>query len=83
MATTSTTSSSTSMLKDEIKRLVKAEFEKSIKTVCSEEDLKKVPTLSEGYSDIPSKRTGDTRYLPCNSSITRSAIWMMFPSIMS
>ena len=50
MATTSSTSSSTAMLKDEIKGLVKAEFEKSIKTVCSEEELKKVPTLSEGYS---------------------------------
>lgn len=55
MATTSTTSSSTSMLKDEIKRLVKAEFEKSIKTVCSEEELKKVPTLSEGYSEYVSR----------------------------
>lgn len=33
--------SSTNDLKNEIKGLVKTEFEKSIKSVCSEEELKK------------------------------------------
>ena len=54
-SSTSSTSSSTAMLKDEIKGLVKAEFEKSIKTVCSEEELKKVSTLSEDYSEYVSR----------------------------
>lgn len=55
MATTSNTSSSAPKLKDEIKGLVKAEFEKSIEKVCSEEELKKLPSLSEGYSEYISR----------------------------
>lgn len=47
--------SSNNDLKNEIKGLVKTEFEKSIKSVCSEEELKKVPSLSEGYSEYVSK----------------------------
>lgn len=56
MATSqSTSSSSATMLKDEIKGFVKAEYEKSIKSVCSEEELKKIPNLSEVYSEHVSK----------------------------
>lgn len=51
MAATTSTTNSTTSIKDEIKRLIKTEFEKSIKEACSEEELKKVPTLSEGYSE--------------------------------
>ena len=47
--------SSTNDLKNEIKGLVKTEFEKSVKSVCSEVELKKVSSLSEGYSEYVSK----------------------------
>lgn len=40
-----------SELKDQIKSLVKAEFEKSVKNVCSEEQQKTIPSLAEGYSE--------------------------------
>lgn len=53
MATSS--SSSSSSLKDEIKGVIKSEFEKSVKSLCSEEELKKVPSLSEGYSEYVSR----------------------------
>lgn len=41
-------------LKDEIKGLVKSEFEKSAKLLCSEEEMKKIPNLAEGYSEYVS-----------------------------
>lgn len=49
------TAPSTIDLKEDIKRLIKSEFEKSIKGVCSEEELNKVKDLSEGYSEYISK----------------------------
>lgn len=51
MANTFTGSSSVTELKNEIKKLLKTEFEMSVRTVCSEEELKKIPNLSEGYSE--------------------------------
>ena len=53
MATSSRFSSSS--LKDEIKGVIKSEFEKSVKSLCSEEELKKVSSLSESYSEYVSR----------------------------
>lgn len=55
MAGSSNTSSSNNEMMEEIKRLIKTEFEKSIKSICSEEEFKKVPNLSEGYSEFVAK----------------------------
>ncbi|GAA5575905.1 hypothetical protein [Porphyromonas gingivalis] len=38
-------------LKDQIKSIVKTLFENSVKSVCSEEDLKNATALSEGYPE--------------------------------
>lgn len=53
---TATTSTSTNSyvandLKNEIKDLVKSEFAKSVNNLCSEEERKQIPSLSEGYSE--------------------------------
>lgn len=42
-------------LKADIKTVVKTEFEKSVQSLCSEEEQKKIPSLSEGYSEYVSK----------------------------
>lgn len=46
---------STANLKNEIKELIKTEFDRSVKSVCSEEESKKIPNLSEGFSEYVSK----------------------------
>lgn len=57
MANTSYSNSSTNnALKDEIKVLVKSEFEKSVGMVCSDEEKKKFSNLSEHYSQYISSQ---------------------------
>ena len=57
MANTSYSNSSTNnALKDEIKALVRSEFEKSVKMICSEEDKNKISNLSEPYSQFVSNQ---------------------------
>lgn len=57
MATNANTKISSISLKiEEIKKIVKTEFENSIRKVCSEEEQKRIPSLSEGYSEYISDR---------------------------
>lgn len=62
MVTASNSSTSTQTkyeLKAQIKNLVKTEFEKSVKSVCSEEELKSIPPLSEKYSEYVAMTIAD------------------------
>ncbi len=54
MASYSQSVPQSSTLKQEIKTLVKTEFENSVKSVCSEE--KSISSLSEGYSEFVSNK---------------------------
>jgi hypothetical protein len=51
-STATATAKSNSVLQDEIKKLIKTEFEKSVQPICSEEGQKRVPTVSEQYSNL-------------------------------
>lgn len=62
MASTSYPSKSSqpiSELKEQIKSLVKTEYENSVRSVCSQEEQKKIPSLSEGYSEYIAKSIVD------------------------
>jgi len=52
--TNQSSSTSTGNLKTEIKAAVKKQFEEVVKTICSEEEQKQIPTMSETYSEAVS-----------------------------